>query len=126
MDRRTFLLVAAAGTAAACGAGRGRIPTDTSSVRRPELIDTNSGSVYDALQKLRPGWLTGRGPRSATDPTPVTANVYMNTTRVGDVDYLRGVSPEAVHEVRYYTTAEALGRFGAHNPRGVIQIIPRR
>ncbi len=91
-----------------------------------ELVATNTRTVYEALQRLRPTWMTARGPVSATDPTEARANVYMYGSRLGDLDYLREISVGDVEEVRYWPAAQASARFGMGNPRGVIEIVPRR
>src|SRR5207249_1750573 len=41
---------------------------------RAELAAANSDNLYDAIAKLRPEWLTSRGPTSATDATPTAVD----------------------------------------------------
>ena len=91
-----------------------------------QLATTNSSTVYEALEMLRPRWLNSRGPVSMTDSEEARANVYMNGTRVGDLEYLREVYVMDVEALRYWPPGEAGARFGMGNPRGVIEIIPRR
>lgn len=100
------------------GSNRNRISGD-------ELAGTNSPTVYEALELVRPEWLTARGPVSLTDATEARANVYMYGSRVGDLDYLREVYVVDVAELRYWPAGEASARFGMGNPRGVIEILPR-
>jgi hypothetical protein len=88
-----------------------------------ELAATNSGSVYDAVAKLKPEWLTSRGPTSVTDPTPTSADVFMNGILLGKADYLRQVRVLDVSEMRYWRAGEASARFGMGHPRGVIELI---
>jgi hypothetical protein len=88
-----------------------------------ELATTNSGNLYDAISKLRPEWLTSRGPTSATDPTPAAAHVFMNGSLLGDVGYLRQVPLLDVSAVRYWDAGQASARFGMGHPRGVIELI---
>jgi hypothetical protein len=90
-----------------------------------DLRRGNNGNVYEALERLRPEWLRSRGPTSVTDPTPTRANVYMNGSQVGNLEYLRQVSVVDVGEIRYYAPGEAGVRFGMGNPMGVIDITPR-
>lgn len=99
---------------------------DRNRVSGEDLAATNSQMVYDALQLLKPEWMTGRGPISLTDAAEARPNVYMNGTRMGDLDYLREVYVTDVAEVRYWPSGEAGARFGMGNPRGVIEIIARR
>lgn len=88
-----------------------------------ELAATNSGNLFDAIEKLRPEWLTSRGPTSVSDATLTSAHVYMNGSFLGDVDYLRQVQWTDVSSVRYWDAGPASARFGMGHPRGVIELI---
>ena len=90
-----------------------------------ELAATNATTLYDAIVKLRPDWLTSRGPSSVTDPTPTSASVIMNGNLLGRVDYLRQMRVLDVTEVRYWEPGQASARFGMGHPRGVIEITQR-
>ena len=130
MQTRSFLVaglaVLAVGSVTACamapasssGAGQNTITGE-------ELAATNSQSVYEALELVRPQWMTGRGPISMTNSTEARPNVYMYGSRVGDLEYLRDVYVQDVAELRYWPAGEAGARFGMGNPRGVIEIVPR-
>ena len=98
---------------------------DRSRLSGEELAATNSQMVYEALELLRPEWLTGRGPISLTDAAEARPNVYINGSRMGDLDYLRQVYVTEVAELRYWPAGEAGARFGMGNPRGVIEVIRR-
>lgn len=99
-------------------AGRG----DGMTLTQAELAATNSGNLYDAIAKLRPDWLTSRGPTSVTDPTPTAADVFMNGILLGNVEHLREVRVLDVSQVRYWPAGEAAARFGMGHPRGVIEL----
>ncbi len=90
---------------------------------RAQLQATNSADLYSAISKLRPEWLSSRGPTSVTDPTPTAASVFMNGTLLGRVEYLREMKVIEVTEVRYWDAGRASARFGMGHPRGVIEII---
>lgn len=107
---------AARGTPAQDDRGRGNVLTQA------QLAATNSDNLYDAVVKLRPEWLTSRGPTSVSDPTPTAVSVYMNGTMLGRVDYLRDMRVLDVTEVRYWNAGQASARFGMGHPRGVIEI----
>jgi hypothetical protein len=107
-------------------AGRAHSSSDgarSMSLTQEELAATNSGSLFDAIEKLRPEWLTSRGPTSVTDATPTSPHVYMNGSFLGDVDYLRQVQWTDVSAVRYWEAGPASARFGMGHPRGVIELI---
>ena len=114
----TCLLAGCAGATTQSRGGQDRSAVLTSE----ELAKTNSDNLYDAITKLRPEWLTSRGPTSATDMTPTSVDVYMNGTQLGDASYLRQMRVLDVSEVRYWAAGQASARFGMGHPRGVIEL----
>ena len=88
-----------------------------------QLQATNTEELYGAIAKLRPEWLSSRGPTSVTDLTPTSASVFMNGALLGPADYLRQMRVIDVTEVRYWNAGQASARFGMGHPRGVIEII---
>jgi hypothetical protein len=90
---------------------------------REQLQATNSEELYAAIAKLRPEWLSSRGPVSVTDPTPTSASVFMDGSLLGRAEYLRDMRVIDVSEVRYWNAGQASARFGMGHPRGVIEII---
>jgi hypothetical protein len=89
---------------------------------RAQLATTNSDNLYDAINKLRPQWLTSRGPTSVTDATPSSVDVYMNGSLLGKAEYLRNLALSDVTEVRYWDAGQASARFGMGHQRGVIEL----
>ena len=118
---KVIVPVAVTACAMAPGPGTG---SNRNRVGSEELAATNSPTVYEALELVRPEWMTARGSVSAGGPD-ATANVYMYGTRVGGLDYLREVYVIDVAELRFWPAGEAGARFGMGNPRGVIEILPR-
>jgi hypothetical protein len=92
---------------------------------REQLVATNSINLYDAVEKLRPEWLTSRGPTSVTDPTPTMPSVYMNGQQLGKAEHLREVLVDDVTEVRFWPAGQAAAKFGMGHPRGVIELTRR-
>jgi hypothetical protein len=87
------------------------------------MVAVEAGTVYDAVQKLRPNWLSSRGPRSLTDNSPSVANVVVAGQVVGDIQYLYNLRPESVAYLRFWNVADASVRWGMDNPRGVIEVV---
>lgn len=87
-----------------------------------QLARTNSEYLYDAIVKLRPSWLTSRGPTSVTDATPTSVSVYVGGSLLGKAEALKDVRTLDVAEVKYWDAASASARFGMGNPRGVLEI----
>jgi hypothetical protein len=103
------------------GANRGTRNTLT----QEQLATTNTTNLYEAIEKLRPDWLTSRGPVSVTNTAPSVPSVYMNGTMLGKADYLREMRVLDVTEVRYWEPGPASARFGMGHPRGVIELSRR-
>jgi len=122
--RRALLLLATtsvAGCASATSQGQSS-RTSGDRLTRTELAAANSDNLYDAIAKLRPEWLSSRGPTSVTDATPTSVSVFMNGSMLGKADYLKQLGVLDVTEVRYWDAASASARFGMGHPRGVIEI----
>lgn len=126
--RALFVLTLATSSAVSCASAPSQGQTGRRSANqltREDLASVNTDNVYDAIVKLRPEWLTSRGPTSATDATPTAVDVYMNGTMLGKADYLRDIHLLDVSEVRYWDAGQASARFGMGHPRGVIEITRR-
>jgi hypothetical protein len=94
----------------------------STTLTQEQLASANSDNLYDAIVKLRPEWLTTRGPSSVTDIAPASADVYMAGSMLGKTEYLKEVRLADVSEVRYWDAGSASARFGMGHPRGVIEI----
>ena len=116
-----LVLTVSLGGCASTGATRTRSGSGTT-LSKEQLASANSDNLYDAIVKLRPEWLSTRGPVSATDMTLAAVDVYMNGSMLGKVDYLREVRLGDVSEVRFWDAGSASARFGMGHPRGVIEI----
>jgi hypothetical protein len=100
-------------------------PGSRTVLTQQQLSATNARNLYEAIEKLRPDWLTSRGPTSVTDDSPSVASVYINGTMIGKADALRDFAILDVTEVRYWDVGQASARFGMGHPRGVIELSRR-
>lgn len=99
--------LAAAALLAACAPAAGgegwREPGDARAsdtlLTREEIEATRAGSLYEVVQRLRPGWLVASSIRSMGGSTLVL--VYQNQTRLGNVDVLREMPRNYVRSIRY-------------------------
>jgi hypothetical protein len=112
-----FLLAGCTAAATQRSGGPGR-----NLLTHEQLVATNSVNLYDALEKVRPEWLTSRGPTSVTDPRLTIASVFMNGHMLGKAESLREVLVADVTEVRFWPAGPAAARFGMGHPRGVIEL----
>src|ERR671925_135407 len=77
----------------ACSTGGARASRGSSNViTRAELNTLDLSTAYDAVQRLRPHFLRGRGSTSIRDPNPVLPVVYIAGVKQG--------GPEALQRVR--------------------------
>ena len=123
---RALFLVALASTAVtACASATKQTTSQPSSrnrLTREQLASANTANLYDAISKVRPEWLSSRGPTSVTNSTPTSVDVFMNGSMLGKAEFLKEIGVIDVTEVRYWDAASASARFGMGHPRGVIEV----
>lgn len=117
-----WVALSTAGVMACSAHGPVRPPPRNNIVTGDEIMRTGAQTAYAALQRIRPNWLTSRGPTSLTNPTPSYASVYINGVDVGDISYLKQVNVVDVLTMRFYRATEAGARFGRNHPGGVIAV----
>jgi hypothetical protein len=120
-------------------AGAGLKPSATL-ITADEIAKTNVLTGYDAVQKLRPAMLSqkqiasahGQGgvaadapPIKGTDVESGQVVVYMDGTRLGGVEQLRGITASSIATVRYYSASEAQLKWGSNHPGGAIEVISK-
>jgi len=90
-----------------------------------EIHDVSAMDAYEAVRLLRPQWLVPRPPTIiGQDPSEVLA-VYLDDTRLGGIEQLRGLNAFDIGSIRFVSTAEATTRWGVGNPYGAIQVVTR-
>src|SRR5205814_704766 len=98
-------------------AGR-EVAADQRSITQRQLMDHKFQNAYDAVQALHPQWLETRGTDSFSAPSVVW--VYLNNTKLGRVETLRGLAPIDIVEIRHYLGIDASARWGVGHNAGVI------
>jgi hypothetical protein len=80
-------------------------------------------TAHDALARLRPHWLSSHGPTSFVTQGTEYAIVFVDGHRYGDLSSLRNIPASDVADMRYYSSAEAGGKFGLRaGTGGVIDV----
>ena len=133
----------ASSKSSASSAGGGPKPT-ANLITADEISHVTVQNAYEVVQKLRPSMLRQRqlasvngqggvGQDGAKAPvvtgSGVTSGevvVYMDGTRLGDADQLRGISASSIAFVRYYTASEAQTKWGSGHPGGAIEVTTKR
>jgi hypothetical protein len=84
------------------------------------------GTAYDAISRLRPSWLT-HATTSFDPPATERPLVFVDGHRYGELDSLRNLDASHIAEIRFYSAAEAGGRFGMQGGlSGVIEVTMKK
>jgi hypothetical protein len=105
------------------GAGPGRGSANV--ITRSELSTLDLSTAYDAVQRLRPQFLRGRGSTSIRDPNPVLPIVYIAGVKQGGPEALHRVRVSEVEEIRYINASDATTRYGTGHTGGAIEVVLR-
>ncbi len=124
LNRVHYMLVAAL-VACASGSSQGEAPNPGSNVlTRAQLEEAGVRNAYEAVERLRPRWLTVRGgPRSFNVETEVV--VYQEMMLLGTADALRRIGIDGIYEIRYLdgaTASASLPGLGGRHVDGAIII----
>ncbi len=124
LNRVHYLLVAAL-VACASGSSQGGGPNPGSNVlTRAELDEAGVSNAYQAVERLRPRWLTVRsGPRSFNVETEVV--VFQDRMLLGNADALERIGIDGIYEIRYMdgaTASASLPGLGGRHVDGAIII----
>ncbi|MDB4877104.1 MAG: hypothetical protein JWM41_3550 [Gemmatimonadetes bacterium] len=111
------------GTAAgsAGGASSASVAHGGPVITQDELAGTSAQTAMDAIKRLRPNFLTGRGAPSANSPD-VGIVIYANGMRLGGPSALNDVLVQDIKQIQYLNASEATQRFGTGHPNGAILI----
>jgi hypothetical protein len=75
-------------------------------ITQEEIQAVGATNLYEVVQRLRPGWLTGRGVQNFGGNTGMIL-VYHDHIRMGEVTALREMAPNYVVSVRYLDGSSA-------------------
>ena len=120
-----FALVLALATVGCASGSAPRGPReDRNRITAEQIAKITANNAYDAVQLLQPHWLEDRGVTAINSP-PAKAVVYIDGSRMGDLENLRSVATNSIFEIRYLNSAEASNRYGLGLQRGVIEVITK-
>jgi hypothetical protein len=91
-------------------------------ITREELLATNAPDAHQAVERLHPDWLRGRGLTSLTGPAPKVV-IYLDGQRLGDVSMLARFTLNGIKEIRFYNASDATQRWGTGHSAGVIEVL---
>ena len=129
------------GSSAPSSASSGGPRPTPSLITADEISRISVQNAYEAIQKLRPAMLrqrqmasaNGQGGMAKDAPTVTGTSVgagnvviYMDGTRLGDVEQLRQISSATIASIRSYSASEAQTKWGSGHPGGAIEVITKR
>jgi len=94
---------------------------DMSVLTQDDLVDHQYQNVLEAVQTLRSNWLNDRGPDSFASPSHIW--VYIDNTKVGDVQSLAAISTRYISSIRKVNGIDATARWGIGHSAGVIAVM---
>ena len=94
---------------------------DMSVLTQDDLVDHQYQNVLEAVQTLRSNWLNDRGPDSFASPSHIW--VYIDNTKVGDVQSLAAISTRYISSIRKVNGVDATARWGIGHSAGVISVM---
>lgn len=110
---------ASGGTSA--GGARPASPNDYEVLTSAQLANAGNVSLYEAIQRLRPRWLSGRGWDSVNATRDVM--VLLDGVKLGDTKTLDTLRPTGVYMLKHYDGETASGRWGPDCSRGAIYVV---
>lgn len=120
-----MLLVAALGCASTASPDVAQ-PAARNAIVRVELEGFDDLSAYEAIRRLKPGWLRYRGQSVLTSPGREGLRVYVNGSLYGEADALSQIRVPDIERIEYLDARVATLRFGTGHTVGAILITTRR
>ena len=90
-----------------------------------EIAKSNATNALEAVERLRPAFLTTHGSMSIQDPNPPTPIVYLDGIKYGDVRSLPTIPALGIATIQYLPAIEAGMRFGLGHEGGAILIVSK-
>lgn len=118
-------LVLALATVACTSSGHRSPARDRNMITADEILHANANTAYEAVERLRPAFLTTRGSMSIQDPTPPTPIVYLDGVRYGIAASMASIPAMGISTIQYLPPIEAGMRYGLGHEGGAILIVTK-
>ena len=107
-----------AACASAGGSSDGGPRRDPNLINAEELVDYPTINALDAIRRLRPRWLQGRG--------NLRPQVVVDGARMTNLeDALQSIQAASVRTMRFMSASDATLRFGTNYVGGAIEVVTR-
>ncbi len=118
-------VVASLLAAAACATATQGPRHNSNVISREELDQISVSNAFDAVQRLRPQWLTR--PTAATlQPGGNPVLVYLDRHQFGSLEDLRTLGTDQIEQMEFLSARDATTRYGTGHPSGIIEVTTRR
>ena len=110
-------------TTAVSSAGAARARKDPHVITSDELASRSTLTARQAIEQLRPQFLRTRGTTTLGNAqTKDEIWVYVDGTKMGDLQVLNNIGVHEISEIRYLNPSEATNRYGTGHVQGAILI----
>jgi len=121
--RASYLLAAAGAIACATAGAPSSAPRhDSNVITEQEIADAHASTAYDVIKRQRGNYLQSRGRSSINAATGEFPSVYLDGQVYGDINSLKNIPAQQIHQIRFYSAPEAVTKFGMQNSAGVIEV----
>ena len=127
-----FALTACGGGGGAAGSGAVKTSSTPARGGANVILETEIGpsgatNAMEAIRRLRPSMLRGRG--SVSMDVGSSADlivVYVDGIKAGGLEALTPISAISIQEIRFLSAADATTRFGTGTPSGAVLITTKK
>ncbi|HWP83535.1 MAG TPA: hypothetical protein VNN76_12885 [Bacteroidota bacterium] len=109
-----------------CQSGVGTVKGGRDVITEEEIRNSNETNLYDVIRKLRPMFLTSRGPKSLRLEESTLPLVYLDGTKYGEAESLRTMPIVGVQEIRFLDARDATTMYGTGHTSGIIMVITKK
>jgi hypothetical protein len=120
--RRFYPIALAISTACASAGTATPGARNANVISESEIAASHEANAYEVIRTLRPLYLKSRGRSSINGSGTDYATVFVDGQQYGDLTTLRNVVSSQIREIRYYSAADAMTRFGMQAGGGAIDI----
>jgi hypothetical protein len=124
--RVVAVLAVALATSACVSTPRENGGTERNLIERPEIEATRANNAFEVVEQLRPTFLRGRPVSTGNQVTTVTPLVYLDGTRLGELQQLQTIPVAIILTIQLISAGDATTRWGTGHPVGVIEVKTRR
>jgi hypothetical protein len=124
MATRPLYVLTLAAVMACASAGGSSTAThrDPNLITEQEIAASSASNAFDVVTRLRPMFLKTRGRSTMRGGGSEYASVFVDGVFFGDLNSLRNVVANQIHEIRYLSGIESVSKYGIRYGSGAIDV----